>query len=236
MPNYAFVGDIVRTARILPVGNFMSFPSEIIRTTAGIGKQIIKELKHIPASGVTVKGSNITPMVTEVLQDGTTRLVKNNNPMYGIGVQRALGMATTLTVVPTATVEGAKLLYDVTEDEIEALRQFVPEWSKNSTLVPVRDDNTGDLKYIDFSHSNAYDLMARPFRTLALSINDATQNDETVMAGFARGMNDATKELVSPFVEESIWTEAVNDLTFRRGRTADGKRLYTDETSYGYKQ
>ena len=104
VPNYAYVGDIVRTARLLPVGNFMSFPSEIIRTTSNIGSQIIKELKHIPQPGVTIKGSNITPMVMEVLQDGTTRTVKNNNPMYGIGVQRAIGMATTLTVVPTAII------------------------------------------------------------------------------------------------------------------------------------
>jgi len=53
----------------------MSFPSEIIRTTSNIGSQIIKELKHIPQPGVTIKGSNITPMVMEVLQDGTTRTV-----------------------------------------------------------------------------------------------------------------------------------------------------------------
>ena len=236
VPNYAYVGDVVKTARILPVGNFMSFPSEMIRTTAGIGNQIVRELKHIPAKGVTVKGSNITPWVTEVLQDNTTRVVKNNNPMYGIGVQRALGMATTLTVVPTATVEGAKMLYDVTEEEIEALRQFVPEWSKNSTLVPIRDDNTGELKYMDFSHSNAYDLMARPFRTLALSINDAQQNDQTVLSGFARGVDDAVTELASPFVAESIWTEALGDLVGRGGITKDGRQLYTDETSFGDKK
>ena len=142
--------------------------------------------------------------------------------MYGIGVQRALGMATTLTVVPTATVESAKWIYDVTEDEIEALRRFAPEWSKNSTLVPIRDDNTGELKYIDFSHSNAYDLMARPFRTLALAINDASQNDQTVLAGFANGLNEAVTELASPFVAESIWTEALGDLVARGGRTKDG--------------
>ena len=236
VPNYALVGDVVRTARLLPVGNFMSFPSEMIRTTAGIGRQVVKELKHMPGPGVTVKGSNITPMVTEVLQNGTTRVVANNNPMYGIGVKRALGMATTLTVVPTATVEGAKMLYDVTEDEIAALRQFVPEWSKNSTLVPVRDDNTGELKYVDFSHSNAYDLLARPFRTLALSINDAQQNDETVLAGFAKGVDDAVTELASPFVAESIWTEALGDLVARGGRTRDGNILYTDQTSFGDKK
>ena len=33
VPNYAYVGEFVKTARLLPVGNFMSFPSEIIRTS-----------------------------------------------------------------------------------------------------------------------------------------------------------------------------------------------------------
>ena len=229
VPNYAFVGDIVRTARLLPVGNFMSFPSEIIRTTSNIARQSIKELRH---SKPTI-GSNLTPFV---IDKATKQLVKNDNPMYAIGVQRALGMATTLTVVPTATVEAAKMLYNVTEDEIAALRQFVPEWSKNSTIVPIRDDETGELKFMDFSHTNAYDLVARPFRTLALSIQDARQNDQTVLAGFARGIDEALTELASPFVAESIWTEAFGDLTWRRGRSKDGRLLYTDETSFGDKK
>ena len=67
-------------------------------------------------------------------------------------------------------VEGAKALYNVTEDEIQALRRFVPDWSRNSTLIPIRDEKTGELKYIDFSHSNAYDLIGRPFRTMANEI------------------------------------------------------------------
>ena len=229
VPNYAFVGDVVRTARILPVGNFMSFPSEIIRTTTGIGQQIVKELKH---SKPTI-GTNLGPLV---IDRATGQVVKNDNPMYAIGMQRALGMATTLTVVPTAVVEGAKALYDVSEEEIQALRQFVPEWSKNSTIVPIRDDKTGELKYIDFSHSNAYDLMARPFRTLALSINNAQQNDRTVLEGFAKGIDNAMTELASPFIDESIWTQALTDLTVRGGRTQEGRSLYTDQTSFGDKK
>jgi hypothetical protein len=62
VPNYAYVGDMVRTARLLPVGNFMSFPSEMIRTTVNIAEQAIKEMKHIPAPGVTVRGPDIGPV------------------------------------------------------------------------------------------------------------------------------------------------------------------------------
>ena len=232
VPNYNFVGDIVRTARVLPVGNFMSFPSEMIRTTTNIGSQAIKELKHIPAAGEKIIGTDIAPMV---FIEGKG-LVKNNNPMYSIGLKRATGMAFTVTAVPTMVVEGAKALYDVTEDEIQALRRFVPDWSRNSTIVPIRDEKTGELKYIDFSHSNAYDLMGRPFRTMANEIIAATNDGDTILRGFLKGIEEASTEIASPFIDESIWTEAAADISLypllpgRGGRTRDGKVLYTDQT------
>ncbi len=234
VPNYNFVGDIVRTARVLPVGNFMSFPSEMIRTTTNIGGQAIKELKHIPAVGERIIGSDIGPVV---FIEGKG-LVKNNNPMYAIGVKRATGMAFTLTAVPTMVVEGAKALYDVTEDELQALRRFVPDWSRNSTLVPIRGDD-GTLKYVDFSHSNAYDLLGRPFRTMANEIMSSTKDGDTILKGFVNGVEEAITEVAAPFIDESIWTEAAADISLypllpgRGGRTRDGRILYTDQTPIG---
>ena len=227
VPNYAYVGSAVKTSRLLPIGNFMSFPSEIIRTTTNIAEQGLKELRH---SRPTV-GSNVTPWVFD---KELGKLVKNDNVMYGTGLKRIAGMATTLTAVPVAATEGAKALYDVTEEEIEALRQFVPEWSKNSTLIPIRDDE-GDLRYIDFSHSNAYDVMSRPFRTLFSEIMDGSKDGDTLLSSFLSGVGTAGAEIMNPFISESIWTEAVTDLVVRGGRTREGKLLYTDQTSAGDK-
>ena len=226
VPNYAYVGDVVKTARLLPIGNFMSFPSEMIRTTTNIAELGLKEMRHSKPT----RGSNVLPMVYEIGKG----LVKNDNPMYGIGFRRISGMATTLTVVPTVAVEGAKALYDVTEDELQALRRFVPEWSKNSTIIPIRTED-GELKYMDFSHSNAYDVIGRPFRTLLNNVQDGTQNGEQLLESFVGGINEAGSEIMNPFISESIWTEAVTDLTVRGGRTAEGRQLYTDETSAGDK-
>jgi hypothetical protein len=122
----------------------------------------------------------------------------------------------------------------VTEDEINALRRFVPEWSKNSTIIPIRSDD-GELRYIDFSHSNAYDVIARPFNTLLNNILTAQQDDRTLLSGFVRGVDEAGAELMNPFISESIWTEAITDLTVRGGRTKEGRRLYTDQTPIGDK-
>ena len=231
VPNYAYVGDVVRTARLLPVGNFMSFPSEMIRTTTNIATQAIKEMKH---SKPTI-GTNIAPVVYE----RGVGFVKNDNPFYSVGATRAAGMAFTLNAVPAMTVEGAKALYNVTEEEINAMRQFVPDWSRNSTLVPIRDEDTGELKYIDFSHSNAYDLIGRPFRTLANEIIRAEKDGDTILKGFMTGAEEAVTEVAAPFIDESIWTEASADISLypllpgRQGRTRDGRVLYTDQTPPG---
>ena len=237
VPNYAFVGSAVRTARLLPIGNFMSFPSEMIRTTTNIVQQGLKEMRHVPAPGVTVKGSNLGLTVTEVLQDGTERIVKNNamdRGTYGTGFKRMLGMATFTTGIPIALTEGASALYDVSKEELTALRRFVPEWSKNSTLIPIKDED-GELRYVDFSHSNAYDIIARPLRTVVNQIQEGELTDEQLLTGFVSGITEASAEIMNPFIAESIWTEATADIILRGGRTKDGRLLYTDQTSAGDK-
>ena len=227
VPNYAYVGSAVKTSRVLPIGNFMSFPSEMIRTTAGIGKQALSELRHSRPT----KGSNIGPMVFDIEANA---FVKNDNPMYATGMKRIAGMTTALTAVPIGLTEGMKALYDVTEDEMSALRQFVPEWSKNSTLLPMRDDD-GTLRYIDFSHSNVYDVIGRPFRTLLNNVLRAQESEDVLLRGFRDGIIEASGEIMNPFISESIWTEAMTDIVVRNGRTNEGRLLYTDETPFGDK-
>ena len=230
VPNYAYVGQAVKTARLLPIGNFMSFPSEIIRTSTNIARQGVKEMAH---SNPT-KGSNMLPTVFDTKLNKYVANDAIERGTYSTGMKRIVGMATTLTAVPVAVTEGAKALYDVTEDEIQAMRRFVPDWSKNSTLVPIRDDD-GELRYIDFSKSNAYDLMARPFRTLMSNIQEGQENGDTLLSGFVAGVGEASGEIMNPFISESIWTEAMADLTIRGGRTSEGRQLYTEQTSIGDK-
>ena len=214
VPNYAYVSDTVRALRVLPFGNFMSFPSEILRTSTNIVERALKEIKD-PVTG-------------------SLNYFSSTNPLKGIGLKRIAGMATTTVVVPTAVAEGARALYDITEDELKAMRRFLPEWSQNSTIVPIRKEN-GDLMYVDFSHGNAYDTLARPFVTLLNNIQKGEDNEKALLDSFARGSIEAFGELSDPFISESIFTEAMNDIWFRGGRTQDGRQLYTDQTAAGDK-
>jgi hypothetical protein len=210
IPNYDMVNDFIRATRKLPLGNFVSFPAEIMRTTANILQRGLKEVN-----------------LAHTLDDG--RIV---HPLRNIGYKRLFGLGTTVVAIPYGTVEAAKAIYDVSEEEMKALRRFVPDWSKNSTLVPIKDKDTGELKYIDFSHANAYDTMIRPITALYTGLQRGMDEGE-IGREVMKGMWEGTKETLSPFVSESIWTTAISDIFLRGGRTREGNRLWTDETPWG---
>lgn len=213
IPNYDYVGDFIKGLRKLPFGNFVSFPAEILRTSTNIIRRGLDE-------------------ITMQVKNDKGELVK---PLAGIGYQRLIGMATTSVAVPTAVAEAAKVLYDVTEDEIQALRRYVPDWSKNSTLIPIRDKKTGDLKYIDFSHANAYDVLYRPIQTVINAVSEGRTDKDGIMDDFFKGLITASSELGKPFVEEAIWTEALADLFIRGGRTREGNQVFNPEDTDGNK-
>ena len=217
VPNYDYVGEFVKGLRKLPVGNFVSFPAEILRTGTNIVRRGLKEVNE-----------------TIVRADGTT--VK---PFQGIGYTRLFGMGATTVAVPYALTEAFKALYNVTSDEMEALRRYVPDWSKNSTLIPIKGED-GKFKYIDFSHTNAYDTLTRPIQTVLNSISQGRTDQDGIMDDFLAGLFNATKELGEPFVSESIWTEAAVDvlpkgILGRGGVSSSGARVYNPEDTYGDK-
>ena len=212
IPNYDYVSDFVKGLRKLPVGNFVSFPAEIARTGTNIVRRGLREINE-----------------TITLADGT--VVK---PFQAIGYTRLFGMGATTIAVPAATAEAFAALYDVTDEEREALRRYVADWSKNSTLLPIKDED-GNFKYIDFSHANAYDTLVRPIQTVINAVADGRTDEDGIMDDFIAGMFGSMREFAQPFISESIWTEAVADIIARGGRTRDGFQVFNPQDTAGDK-
>ena len=212
IPNYAYVSEFVKGLRKLPLGNFVSFPAEIMRTGTNIVQRGLDEFFY-----------------KTVINGQTVR------PFRSIGMKRLSGMAFTTVAVPSGAVAGASMIYDVTADEREAMRNFVAKWSKNSTLIPIRDKKTGKLSYVDFSHTNAYDTLTRPIQTIINNVQAGRKDQDGMMDDFFLGVIEATKELASPFVSESIWTEALSDLVMRGGTTREGFKVWNKEDEIGTK-
>jgi len=215
IPNYAYVSEFVKGLRKFPLGNFVSFPAEIMRTSTNIVSRSLDEIFYT----TTINGKQV-------------------NPFRTIGLKRLGGMAFTTAAVPAGIVSGMSALYNVTQDERAAMRRFVADWSKNSTLIPIRDKETGKLKYVDFSHANAYDTITRPIQTILNRVQAGETNKNGMMDDFIMGMIESTKELGSPFVSESIWTQALMDVApvlGRNGRTPEGYKVWSNQDPIGTK-
>jgi len=208
IPNYAFVSEFIKGLRKLPVGNFVAFPAEIMRTGTNIVSTALDEIFFT----AKINGREV-------------------NPLRARGLQRLTGMAATTAALPLGTVTMFQTLNNVSNEELDAMRRYVPEWSKNSVLVPFRDEND-KLSYVDFSHLNAYDTLTRPIQTVLNAVNSGSADKDGIMDDFILGLIESTKEIGQPFISESIWTEALQDVAPILGRgsiAADGKEIYNQD-------
>jgi hypothetical protein len=214
VPNYAYVSEFIKGLRKLPLGNFVAFPAEIMRT-----------------------GTNIVSTALDEIFYATKINNKTVNPLRSRGMQRLMGMALTTTALPLATVTAMQAIYDVSKDELDAMRRYVPSWSKNSTLIPFKDEE-GKMSYVDFSHLNAYDTLTRPIQTVLNAVTEGRTDKDGIMDDFLLGLIESTKEIGSPFFTEAIWTEALQDVApvlGRKGMSKDGRKIWNDKDSVGDK-
>ena len=196
IPNYDYVGSFVRGLRFSPIGNFVSFPAEVIRTGINVAKQGFKEI--------------------------------NDPNLQSVGWKRLAGLGVFGVGMGEGAVLAGQLAYDVSNKTINSLKEFLPGWSENSNIVPIRKKN-GELHFMDFSHTNAYDLLTRPLRA-ALAEYGRTSEEQGLKAiddaGFA-----AVKELAQPFFSEAILTEWLLDVTARDGQKKSGARIWNPSDS-----
>ena len=109
VPNYAYVSDVVKGLRATPFSNFASFPAAIMTSATGIGARILKEMKHSKPT----RGGNMSPVVFEIGKG----FVKNDNPLYGIGMKRLIGSATAFGGISFGLTKGFQSLFGTTNDK-----------------------------------------------------------------------------------------------------------------------
>ena len=199
VPNYEYIGRTAKALRQSPFGNFIAFPLEIMRTGNNIISQSIDEI----TSGI--------PQLRD------------------LGLRRLLSFGTTVGGIPYTLSQIFKAKNDVSDEEMRALRRFVPEWSKNSTLLATGRDDKGNLKYIDFSYSNAYDFLTRPYRAVTNALAQTDASNESLKEALAKGLTDGVVEIMEPFTSESIFIEGLVDSTIRRGIGRDGRRVWKEQ-------
>jgi hypothetical protein len=223
IPNYNMAPEAIRFLRRMPVGNFIAFPYEIIRT-----------------------GINT---VTRGLEE----LANPNRAIQEIGMRRLVGATTTVGVIGPTLSKLAYATTDVTEEEMDAVRRTVAApWERNARLIPTGRHEDGTPQYVNFSYSNPYDMLERVFVSAINKAEEGRLMGRSPEQIAFQAFSESFSELMAPFTEESIVTAALRDVLDpnaqtpglgqlgqlvggRGGRTITGAQVYNPQDSAGDK-
>ena len=213
---------------------------EIMKEAARIVRETVPNYAYVSDF---VKGIRRSPLgsfasfPSEIFRTGgnTTMLsIKEmKNPVLeSIGMKRLTGQALTYAFFPLAAMSAGSALYGLSKDKIIAMREILPIWSEDNTIIGVYEN--GKYKYIDFSHGFFYDTMIQPVNTIVANTEraKAANEDDPLIVGFVNGLTRATGKVLEPFFSESIWFGAVSDVLIRNGIKDNGSPVWNPEDSF----
>ena len=208
VPNYDLTPEVIKGLRKLPLGNFISFPAEIMRTGFNTINTALKEMSS------------------------------NEAAIREIGVRRLMGASTAFYLVGDQVQRFGQYMTGTNDEEVKAAQRLSAPYQRNSQFIPVGRDKKGNLEFIDFSHTNPYDLLLRPIRAAITGIDTSGKLKEGVADTVVRSMWESMTEFFNPFLDESMIFSAVADvmpvnapLIGRNGRTRSGAKIYSEEDS-----
>ena len=138
--------------------------------------------------------------------------------MKEYGVRALLGNIMAFTISRSAQLLALGALGYAGKRKLDDLNKLAPRYQKDSTLVPVRIDlKKGEVEYIDFSFSDAYDVFNQPI--------NAFMNAENL----ERGLASAVSSIVGNFLGISIATESAIGLI--KNQRSDGTQITNPKAS-----
>lgn len=204
--NYQRVVPIVsQVIRKLPLGNFVAFPSEIIRNTSNAYSRGVKEL------------------------------LSDNKEIQKIGMRRVVGATTTTAALPSAISAVGMTLTGVAKEAIDAYkRSFAAPWDRTATLVPIASDKDGNpTQFFNFSYMNPYDYLRRPGIRILQEIENGNKDEESIMKIAADAFGGSLTEMFQSFAEPAFSAQAV--LEAFNGETSTGRKIFGPSDSFGDK-
>ncbi len=208
-PTYSKVPPIIQELRKLPLGNFISFPAEILRTGANIIGIGLKEAAH------------------------------PNRAIQQMGIRRLTGAFLTSYAVGKGFTELAQFLTNSTESQWNAYkRSSAASWDATSNLLAVKGWKNGESAAINFSYFSPYDSLYQPLDAAiaqAQKQNLNPQETEQFVMNLMFGENGPVSKFLEPFISEPLGFDRFIDVTTRNGKKDGGGSVYTQSDDLGDK-
>ena len=218
VPNYDYVPPAIRALRNWPLGSFVAFPSEVVRTTVNIVKRSSKEI-----------------------QLGLT----GNKPALRRGSERLAGLVTHHTGW-AASGYGIAQLAGYTFGDLKAYNILLESrWSRTHNKIIsadwVLDEESGEKvkkpKYLDTTFLNSGDTISAPFLNGFQIMQTGKLKGEALDAYLWDAMfkpdpsnPGAVLTLLRPYISEAVFAKSVGQIldAYRSdtGRATDGLKIF----------
>jgi hypothetical protein len=202
----AAVNELKKFPFIAP---FVTFTTETIRITANLGKLAINERKE---------GQRLRE---QGLRENNAELVRQGDELLKISNKRMRGMAA-VAFGPWAVGSLAMTAAGFSGDDEEDLRQFLPDWQKNSQIL-ILGRNGSDINYVDVSYLDPFEVWKKPMTAFMRGLG----RSENVEEFFTEAVVGAALEAARPFTSEQILSGAIMDVM--RNRDANGRQVYNPQ-------
>ena len=209
-PTYSKVPPFIQNLRkIALVGNFISFPAEILRTGTNIIATGLKEAAH------------------------------PNAAIRQMGIRRLTGAALTSYAIGKGINEISQFLTNSTESQWDAYkRSSAASWDATSNLVAIKGWKNGESAAINFSYFSPYDSLYEPLEAAiaqAQAQNLNPQDTDQYVMNLMFGENGPVRKFLEPYFSEPIGFDRFIDVTIRNGKKDQGGSVYTMSDDLGDK-
>jgi hypothetical protein len=214
MPNYDYIGRFAETVRVLPYGNFIAFPTEILRTSAN-SAIFTKRLGSYRISDELMERANVAKETILLSRKEDQALFKvNPRPFKTMAMKRILGGAFAGGGAVALAQQTGQLLFNVDDDELDALSVVGAEYSRNQNIIPMGKIRSKEEGGGLVGTSAAY---IAPYESLHELLNVITRQSikgeytadpitlDNAMVTFAI-------ELASPYTDRSISQRVIDQL------------------------
>lgn len=182
MPNYSLVPRIVKDMRGLPIGDFIAFPAEMIRTSKNLVKYTIKDLTSGNPELQKAAAKRLAGMTTAGL--GGDALAEHSRQYFGIT--------------------------DAQEDAIDGIVPSYEQGQNRIYMSGINKDNRGHVgvNYVNLGPLDPYAYIKTGAKSLHKIIADGTLNERDLEIAYTQLFDNQ----LGPFLEPSMITKSMIDL------------------------
>ena len=201
VPTYSKVPPFIQALRRTPLGNFVSFPAEMLRTTF----------------------NNLNISMREAASDNPT--------LRAMGIRGLIGMYTTMGGAFYGIKKLYESMTFFTDDMVDAYkRYFAKPYEKNSQMLPITKVKDGKFKTVNMSDFIPYAAVTEPIQAFFNTRKNNILAGNDVTNSLLNQIFSPTGPVMSFFesyISTPIGLEPFVDVIARDGVTKTGKIIYS---------